>query len=171
MVCCFIMITQVNKKIPNSLVVAYEDNYKVYEDVSFPFPAISIVGDYVSNTSSREHVHWLEQSAVFSFFGIKSNLPKLIDFVGNNSKDLYSTLVASAVCRNMFVISLFNETYNVTHKAVEYIKKSSSIDWFKEQFSLWNHFYAPKFAELVTRRGIAFSFNMLSSEELFNSKE
>ena len=48
MVCCFIMIAQVNKKIPNSLVVAYEDNYKVYEDVSFPFPAISIVGDYVS---------------------------------------------------------------------------------------------------------------------------
>lgn len=102
------------------------------------------------------------------FFGAKNKLPRIIDWVNNDTDKLYSVLVQNSICQDHYVFTFTNEGYNVTPKAFHYIKKDSPVDWFKEQFASWNENYAPALAEIGTRRGTAFSFNMIQAEKLFN---
>lgn len=92
----------------------------------------------------------------------------MIDFVNNDTDKLYEVMIQYAVCGDHYGLTLPEERYELTPEAFHYIKKLSTIDWFQEQRSSWNLNFAPDFAEIVTRRGAAFSFNMVSAEKLFN---
>lgn len=62
-----------------------------------------------------------------------------------------------------------NYTYeNYEHLIVPTIHKHAQTEWFKNQTAVWNSYYSPKFAKLLTTRGYAMSFNMLEVKDLLN---
>jgi hypothetical protein len=50
------------------------------------------------------------------------------------------------------------------------IKKSTQTEWFVNQTAMWNSRYKPEFAEVLTKRGYGFSFNMLPPSKLFTDE-
>jgi hypothetical protein len=50
------------------------------------------------------------------------------------------------------------------------IKKYYQDEWFMNQTASWNKDYKPIFAETLTKRGYAFTFNMLPDFQLLTEK-
>lgn len=53
---------------------------------------------------------------------------------------------------------------------VKEAKKLSKIDWFRSSTGSFGEFYSIPFAEMLTKRGMAFSFNILAFDDLLNKK-
>lgn len=81
-------------------------------------------------------------------------------------------MIEIGICKNSY-----NEDdedylrYDIPSHVVEYLRKNSMKPWFEAQKATWNSKFATKFAEIFTRRGMAFSFNLPDADKLFNMKE
>lgn len=53
---------------------------------------------------------------------------------------------------------------------VDEIRSFSKVDWFKENNGNFGKYFRAPFAETLTKRGVAFSFNLMDFEELLNSQ-
>lgn len=53
---------------------------------------------------------------------------------------------------------------------VEEVKKLSKVDWFRSNEGSFANFASVPFAEILTVRGVAFTFNILDFDELLNSQ-
>lgn len=133
------------------------------------FPAISFIGDFLVDNETKNHLYRVEESFyLYIFLRKQLNLKRMIDLVKNDTEKLYYVLTQNAVCQDNYKFRFVYESYNITQTAFHFIKKHSTVDWFKDQFATWNQKNAPVFSEIVTKRGVAFTFNMIPAEILFN---
>lgn len=51
------------------------------------------------------------------------------------------------------------------------IRNKSKLEWFLDQEITLNEQYNPVFAEILTERGIGYSFNLMDAGELMNFKK
>lgn len=110
-----------------------------------------------------EYLYIMEKSR-----GPQFELQSLYEVVNKNSDELYQTLVDVGTCLNQYKRKIKEADYNVTPLVIQYMNEKHRDLWFKDQFASWDHRYSPAFAEIFTRRGMAFSFNMFNASELFN---
>lgn len=54
---------------------------------------------------------------------------------------------------------------------VEEIKALSKVKWFRNQNGSFGKSYNAPFAETLTSKGVAFTFNLLNSDDLINTQE
>lgn len=54
---------------------------------------------------------------------------------------------------------------------VEEVKKFSKVDWFRNQNGSFGKYFSAPFAETLTSRAIAFAFNLLDFDEMFDTQE
>lgn len=72
------------------------------------------------------------------------------------------------VCTIISSVFYGYDNYDLRPYFVDAIKANSKVKWFSDQkFSINGHFQ-PVFAEILTKKGAAFTFNMLDAEKLFN---
>lgn len=53
---------------------------------------------------------------------------------------------------------------------VDEMKSFSSVEWFKKQKGSFGKYFNAPFAEMLTERGFAFTFNVLSFDKLMNTR-
>lgn len=53
---------------------------------------------------------------------------------------------------------------------VDEIRKLSQVEWFKNNVGRFGKDYSVPFAKTLTKRGVAFTFNMINFEELLSKK-
>lgn len=88
-----------------------------------------------------------------------------------NSIYFDSSLVDYAVCKGHFSLKTpKNEEYHTNSIFAQYLKISSTKNWFLEQFASLNDNFLPQFAETFNRRGSTFSFNLFNAEDMFRSE-
>jgi hypothetical protein len=138
------------------------------------FPAISIVGDFSRNIVRWDHIHELRNQKLRNLFGFRSSLklPSLYEYLKNNTEEVIDTLVETSVCRNSY--NLDNEEYGryeLSRKVIGFLRNHSMASWFGKQKASWNRSFAPEFSEIITRRGMAFTFNMPDASKLLNLNE
>jgi hypothetical protein len=133
------------------------------------------MGDLEIHVERHHQVNRLGLEELFEALGLrelmKENFTPLYEYVNNNTDDLYSTLVKAGACVDDYVFNLKEENYNITPAIMKYMKKDSPREWFKKQFATWDEKFTPRLTEIVTRRGIAFTFNMINASELLNLNE
>lgn len=79
----------------------------------------------------------------------------------------------SVLCNNALYYRPFAYSLNYTDHdkhIVEEIKSLSKVYWFKAQTASFGKFSSAPFAEVLTVRGAAFSFNILNFSDLLNTK-
>jgi hypothetical protein len=81
--------------------------------------------------------------------------------------------VQGALCANSIIVNDLASKYQNVSKSENYllkIKNSYQTEWFRSQTASWNSHYQPEFAEVLTKRGYGFAFNMLPESELYSEK-
>lgn len=131
------------------------------------FPAITFVGDYFVNSTEYKHISDLEHVTFLSIFGAKIKHAPLWEYFNNDTDKIRGALVKSGVCFNSYGFTII-QAYETTRYIVTQFKKDSPRKWFINQFSSWNQKTKPKFSEMLTRRGMGFTFNALEASELLN---
>lgn len=66
--------------------------------------------------------------------------------------------------------NIFNFTDHEKFIAAE-VKALSKVAWFKNQTGSFGKISSVPFAEIVTKRSMAFTFNILDFEDLMNAEE
>ncbi|CAG9812250.1 unnamed protein product [Chironomus riparius] len=151
-----ILITQASA--PNSRVIAYDDNYKSVDDI--PFPAITIVPEFAHSS----HVVW---KIYFKKTGSGFNADELLN--NETTREGFILDVAQrAFCYEQYDGYDDNFDFSYIPYIIRALKKNSNIDWFRNQFSLLNGKYEPKYSEIRTSRGMGFTFNMIDADKLLN---
>ncbi|XP_070498386.1 pickpocket protein 19-like [Chironomus tepperi] len=72
------------------------------------------------------------------------------------------------LCLDMYEAYRFGYNYSFVPYVIEVMKSESATWWFNEQYSSFNGKYLPQFSEVRTVRGMAYTFNLISSDEMFN---
>ena len=84
---------------------------------------------------------------------------------------LFSCLTQMIVCRKIEFYSRLNYIHGYGGSIIEIAKNYTRNSWFKEQYGSWNSEFSVPFAEILTRRGYAFAFNVINSSDLYNTNE
>jgi len=141
-------------------------NYKHYpisisldessQDVqSIPFPAVTIFGEFPFERYFKQSVF---QPAMF--------YPRETQIQLHQQGLLVILAVECIVCHNRF---FFDEIFIGDYEKLipTFIRKGvSQTEWFKVQQASWNDKYSVPFAEIQTKRGMGWTFNMLDAEDL-----
>lgn len=53
---------------------------------------------------------------------------------------------------------------------IEEIKRFSKVDWFKNQKGSFGKHFSVPFAETITKRGVAFTFNVMNFDQLLEKE-
>jgi len=144
-------------------------NYKHYpisisldessQDVqSIPFPAVTIFGEFPFEIYFKQSVF---QLAMF--------YPRETQMQLHQQGLLIMLAVECIVCHNRF---FYDEIYFKGYEGYENLIPTfirggmSQSEWFKVQQASWNGKYSVPFAEIQTKRGMGWTFNMLDAEDL-----
>jgi hypothetical protein len=75
------------------------------------------------------------------------------------------------MCENLKIMHKVDlETAKKIKNFSKRLKEYYQVEWFMNQTASWNSIYKPIFTETLTKRGYAFSFNMVPDYQLL-SKE
>jgi hypothetical protein len=73
------------------------------------------------------------------------------------------------VVRNDDFVKGFH-TVKTPENFLQKVKKYYQREWFQNQTASWNTHFKPIFIVTLTRRGYAFTFNMLDNSKMFTDK-
>lgn len=76
----------------------------------------------------------------------------------------------SGLCNQLEEVQLNCKTYDLRPYTSDMLKQMSEVQWFKQQFSVFGKIYQPIFVEVMTQRGMGFSFNLDDANELLDFK-
>ena len=60
--------------------------------------------------------------------------------------------------------------YDFSSDAIKLMQNEAAIDWFQDQFSVFNKNIKPVFAKIRTRFAMGYTFNILNADKLLNFK-
>lgn len=98
-------------------------------------------------------------------------MPSFLEYLDNDATELVGFLAEYAICDDIFTSEHEYNKYDVTSHIISFMKKNSRRNWFEAQSSTWNQKFSPKFSEVITSRGMGFSFNLKNASEVIISKE
>lgn len=65
----------------------------------------------------------------------------------------------------------YNEiNHDFSSDSKKLMQSEADTDWFKEQFSTFNDFVQPIFAEIRTKFAMGYTFNIIDADKLLNFK-
>lgn len=73
-----------------------------------------------------------------------------------------------AFCDRSEEIFVDGTYYDIRPYLRDMMEMASEVQWFKDQFSIFNGNFQPFFAEVQTQRGMGFSFNLMDFNDLLN---
>ncbi|CAG9811156.1 unnamed protein product [Chironomus riparius] len=156
MTCCIHLILRSHQSVPDSRVIAYDDNFKIIE--SIPFPAFTIVPQFsITNKLAN------------AAFKASWDGPKIMRKMNQETfLKLKKDLTQYNFCEESFNIYSLRFNFSFIPHLITVLKEQSNVGWFQDQFSSFNGKYQPDFAEIRTSRGMGFTFNMIDADEMFN---
>lgn len=89
----------------------------------------------------------------------------------NSTEEVLKALLEEAICFDFYKPINIENDYELSSKVIEFIRNSSMKHWFELQVATWDRKFVPEFSEVLTKRGMAFAFNIFDSSELLNSNE
>lgn len=75
------------------------------------------------------------------------------------------------VCPDTGMISWLYDFFKHHTKLLENIKQFARVDWINNGSFIWNDEFDVPLAQMMTRRGMGFTFNTLRDDEFFNLKK
>lgn len=61
----------------------------------------------------------------------------------------------------------YKYTFDYLDTIIDSLKSESKADWLQNQQGQWNEMFQVPFAEVLTSRGFAFSFNLMNDSDVF----
>lgn len=129
------------------------------------------MGDLTFNKTLKHYRETVRTSFLRALFRDFEEIPSLYEFLNNNTDDVVKTLVEDAICNDHFGIEGVYDEFDFTKGIMFHMKNISLKSWFETQTASWDQKFSPEFSEIFTRRGMAFSFNMIEAPELLNFDE
>jgi hypothetical protein len=87
---------------------------------------------------------------------------------------IFSTLIEAMLCNDGYIVGAPEYfPFSTAPKPKNFmpkIKKKFLTSWFENHIASWNDHFKPEFAEILTRSGYGFVFNMLPKKLLFTDK-
>ncbi|CAG9811153.1 unnamed protein product [Chironomus riparius] len=156
MTLCVHLMLGAREKVPNSRIIAYDDNYKFVDNVT-----ITIVPSF---TIPRE---WI-QTKTWTLIAHYAPYGKSLLNNKATKEPFKRGLTHFHFCMDRYEGYKFGYTFSFVPYLFTVLKMNSKVDWFRDQFSSFNGKYQPEFAEIRTSRGMGFTFNMIDAGEMFN---
>ncbi|XP_070504562.1 uncharacterized protein [Chironomus tepperi] len=155
---CIFNVAKVNEKLPDSRVIAVNDEFAYTGKFEFPaitfLPALKLDLKYKNSLESE-------------YFAKFDKYAKAME--DDNFKDeIHITITKFEFCSNVYYYNYFLQKFDLGPYIVRAAKNASQVEWFKQQFATWNNNFEAKFAEVRTARGMGFSFNLMDGDDVFH---
>lgn len=129
------------------------------------------MGDLTFNKTRKHYRETVRSTFLRAMFRDFEEVPSLYEFLNNNTDEVVKTLVEDAICADYFVVEGVYEEFDFTKGIMFHMKNNTLKSWFETQSASWDQKFSPEFSEVFTRRGMAFSFNMVEASKLLNLDE
>ncbi|XP_070498388.1 uncharacterized protein [Chironomus tepperi] len=144
------------ESVPDSRVIAYDDNFKPIQNI--PFPAVTFVPPFT---------FWFRLSHIAFMLGPSS--AETFGVFNDATYEAYKRKVIKFfLCMDWYDAYIYGYNFSFVPYVIEVMKSESATWWFNEQYSSFNGKYLPQFSEVRTVRGMAYTFNMINADEMFN---
>lgn len=80
---------------------------------------------------------------------------------------LSSLLTQIIVCRDKKTMEWINDHFNHSMDLMNNVRRLSQVDWIRNGSFLWNERLKVPLAELITKRGMGFTFNAFDYKVIF----
>jgi len=71
------------------------------------------------------------------------------------------------VCKSEQFLEWLEDHFNHSQKLMNNIRRMAAVDWIKNGSFIWNDKFDVPLAQMMTRRGIGFTFNSLQADDFF----